>query len=101
MRVDLAGGRRESVMLGRCPRSTLAPAAQEALQGAQHPGDPWLSVGAWGLQLTVEEAPPDWAGERGRTLAGVFGKDQADLGQVRLGLAEIERDVLCERTGGG
>ncbi len=97
--LDLAGGRREAVLLGRCPRSSLAPAAVEALAGLQDSGDPWLSVGPWGLELTVEAAPADWAGERGSTLVGVFGKDLADIGHVRVGLQDVERDVACERTG--
>jgi hypothetical protein len=98
--LDLAGGRRESVLLGRCPRQALAEAGETALEGLEGAGDPWLSVGPSGLELTVEQPPSSWAGERGRTLVSVFGKDQPDRGHVRLGPGSIERDVVCVRTGG-
>ncbi len=96
--VDHEGARRESVLLGRCPRSSLTQASIAALEGLEELGDPWLSVGTWGLELAIEGVPADWIGERGATLAAVFGKDRAARGQIRLSAGEIERDLVCERT---
>lgn len=100
--LDLAGGRRESVMLGRCAIDALQPVALRALQdlrGAEEIGDPWLSVGPDALELVVEDVPAGWAGERGEALVGVFGKERADRGHVRLTGGALEREVVCERTG--